>query len=155
MTAIRAKTGAENDRNTFLPFARVSRDQGTRLVRFGVVGVGATFVYAIVAYILAGVFPRSAALASLIAFSISGVVSYYGHRLFTFKSGGSHARSAPRFVGVNLLAYGFSAAIPWILSDWLGYRPTISIAIVCIVIPVMNYLLLNLFVFKGDDAPHA
>ena len=63
-------------------------------------------------------------------------------------------RSASRFVSVNVLAYGVSAAIPWIVSDWLGYRPAISIAMVCIVIPVMNYLLLNLFVFKRDDAPH-
>ena len=55
-----------------------------RVVRFGLVGIAATALYALIAFLLTFVIPGSAAIASLIAFSLSGVFSYFGHRRFTF-----------------------------------------------------------------------
>jgi putative flippase GtrA len=123
-----------------------------RVVRFGLVGITATALYALIAFLLTFVIPGSAAIASLIAFSLSGVFSYFGHRRFTFQSHDNVKRSASRFACVNAFAYGVSAAIPLIVTDTLAYRPEASIALVCIVIPVMNYLLLNWFVFRGGTA---
>ena len=125
---------------------------GHRLVRFGIVGLAATALYALVAFALTHVLPSSAALASLIAFGISGIFSYCGHRMFTFQASGGHARSASRFAGVNILAYAVAAIIPWIVSDILGYRPVLGFALVCIFIPAMNFVLLNIFVFNEPAA---
>ena len=123
-----------------------------RIVRFGLVGIAATALYALLAYAFAYLIPWSAGLGSLIAYAISAAFSYLGHRLFTFKNRDTIAGSASRFAGVNVLAYGVSAVIPWAMTDWLGYAPVVSIALVCLVIPAMNFLLLNLFVFKSDAA---
>lgn len=120
-------------------------------LRFVVVGLSATLIYAIVAWLLTHFTNWRTALCSLIAFFISGAFSYLGHRLFTFRSRDSVARTAGRFAGVNLLAYCVAGAIPWVVSDIFGFAAIISIALVCIVIPVMNFALLNLFVFKSSS----
>ena len=128
-----------------------------RMLRFALVGVAATLLYAVIAFALAYVSMLPAAVTSLIAYCTAGVLSYFGHRLFTFKAGGGHARPAARFVGINLLGYAVAAVIPWVLSDRLGYPAAIGIVLVCIVIPAMNYVLFNLFVFREPvaDARHA
>lgn len=92
------------------------------------------------------------ALASLVAFGAGAVFSYFGHRLFTFRSKAAHGRSLSRFAGVNALAYATATGLPWILCDRMGFAPLAGILAVCIVVPVMNFTLLNFYVFRQPPA---
>ena len=120
-----------------------------RLVRFGIIGVGVTLVYAMLTMLLHYVAGTSTAVASFFGHCCVAVLSFFGHRKFTFQHSGNIGRSIPRFIGVNLLGNLVAVAGPWIVSDILRYPAVLSIALVCVLVPTMNYLLLNIFVFHN------
>ena len=120
-----------------------------RLVRYGIIGVGVTLVYAILTLVLHYVAGTSTAVASFVGHCCVAVLSFFGHRMFTFQDSGNIARSIPRFIGVNLLGNLVAVAVPWLVSDVLRYPAIVSIALVCLLVPTMNYLLLNIFVFHN------
>lgn len=119
-----------------------------KVLRFGIIGIASTLLYAIIALVFAYSTAMPAALASLIAYAICGVFSYLGHRLFSFKSKAPVGKSTASFVVVGMLGYVIGVGVPWVGSDIMGYQPVISIALVCVLIPAMNFVLLNWFVFK-------
>ncbi|MCC2095454.1 MAG: GtrA family protein [Hyphomicrobiales bacterium] len=126
-----------------------------RVVRFGIIGIGSTLIYALFAVILHYLANVPTVAASFAAFCCGAVFSYFGHRIFTFHDTGRIGRSVPRFIGVNLLGNGIAIGLPWVVSDMLQYPAMLSIVLVCIVVPVMNYVLLKSFVFhKGHSGSH-
>lgn len=122
-----------------------------RIGRFAAIGIASTLLYAALAHGISVLTPLPAAAASLLAFAAGAVFSYFGHRMFTFRSKQSHGQAVSRFAGVNLLAYLVALFVPLVLSDVLGYRPLVSFGAVCVIVPVMNFVLLNVWVFR----PHA
>jgi len=119
-----------------------------QLARFGLVGVGCSVLYASLAWSLTVLGALPAIAASVTAYSIAGVFSYFGQKLFTFRNAAPHAEAAPRFLASFVLGVGIATCAPLVLTDRLGLPPLIAILFTCGVVPVINYGVLSLLVFS-------
>lgn len=117
--------------------------------RFAVVGLTATVLYVVLVYLLAALLRGIAgpASVSLLAYVLAASYSYSAHRLFTFMSNGAHKVQLPRFVVLSLAGAAISFFIPVIAENWLSLPNFISVAAVCVVIPVFNFFVLDRWVF--------
>ena len=125
-----------------------------RIVRFGTVGIAATLTYAASAFILSYGPPSallSAAAASFVAYVIAMPVSYLGHKHLTFGSHGAHILEAPRFLASAVLGIGISCLLPLIVVDGLALAPAVSIILACILVPVINFVVLESWVFASEE----
>ncbi|MER8671189.1 GtrA family protein [Mesorhizobium sp. M1156] len=73
--------------------------------------------------------------------------SYLAHKLVTFASGGSHRSEAPRFFLLTATGFAVAYAAPALLTAKLGLPPIIAILVTCLLVPAINLLLLDRWVF--------
>ena len=66
------------------------------LIRFGLVGGSATLAYLIIAILFEWLLSIDAVYVSFCAYSLAAVVSFFGHRYFTFSRQGRTAGQAIR-----------------------------------------------------------
>ncbi len=118
-----------------------------RPLRLVAVGVSATFAYSIFSLGLVWLAGFSAPLASLLGHSLAGIVSYYGHRIFTFEVTGEHNGAPARFIVLNVTSYLIACFSPWIAVEFFKLSSMTAIFITAIVIPTINVLLISKFVF--------
>jgi len=124
-----------------------------QLMRFGVVGVSCAVLYTSLAWSLTVVAGLPAIAGSVLAYAISGVFSYLGQKLFTFRSSTPHAEAAPRFLLVFLAGVTVAACAPMLLTDRMRLPPLVAIVFTCGVVPVINYAVFSLLVFgRGAQA---
>ncbi len=126
-----------------------------RISRFALIGGASTLIYAACAFILSGgigpmILP--AVLASIAAYAAAAIFSYAGHKYVTFVSGGAHVFEAPRFVALTALGLAISWFLPAVLVGGFGLAPLVPIMITCIVVPVLNYVVLDRWVFASGTA---
>jgi putative flippase GtrA len=119
-----------------------------QLTRFGVVGVSCAVLYASLAWSLTVIAGLPAIVGSVTAYAISGVFSYLGQKLFTFRSAAPHAEAAPRFLLVFLAGVGVAACAPMLLTDRMRLPPLVAIVFTCGVVPVINYGVFSRLVFS-------
>jgi putative flippase GtrA len=134
-----------NDTASSKPSSGFSRY--ARAVRFAVVGLAATFAYAILATVFHGAFPFPAAVSSGLAYAVCAVGSYLGHRYFTFSTVSQKPRGAQAFTLLSLTGHGLSVLVPAVLSDYLGFATMVSTVVTCTVIPLSSALLTARLVF--------
>jgi putative flippase GtrA len=118
-----------------------------KLSRFAVIGAGTTAMYAL----LALAFSHSgiaATGASVLAFLITSIFSYAGHKYVTFASGGSHAFEVPRFLAVGASSLTTVSVLPAVLTGMLGLPAAVPILLACIVVPAVNYVVMGRWVFR-------
>ena len=120
-----------------------------RLLRFGAVGGIATLIYAAVAYSLTRFAGLGAVLASVAGYGVAGVWGYVGHRYFTFRSTDRHVADAPRFIAAQLLGVGIAVAAPYLMTDLWHAPPLAPILVTCIAVPLLNFVILDLLVFRS------
>jgi putative flippase GtrA len=120
-----------------------------RVMRFLLVGGTATLSYALLVTLANLWLPLPAGLNSLLAYGLSMPVSYAGHRLFTFNSARAHGQTAPRFMLTSAVGYGLAFLIPAVMTDALGWSSHLATLVSCTAIPLVNFVLLSVFVF-GD-----
>ncbi len=123
------------------------------LVRFGVVGLVATVTYLIVSIVV-----RSAGAGNYFAnfsgYIASVAISYFGHRIVTFRSKQAHRRQGPRFILVSLLAFGLTNLIVYIFVDRLNLAFAFAAVAVAVSIPLFTWLLARTWVFRpGKRGP--
>lgn len=126
----------------------VLREDLPRLMRFGVVGVGCAILYAALAWTLTTLAGMAPVAASVAAYSVAGVASYLGQKLFTFRSDAPHADAAPRFLAVFLVGIAIATAAPFLMTDRLHLPPLVAIVFTCGVVPLINYGVLGRLVFR-------
>ncbi|CAH2400024.1 GtrA family protein [Mesorhizobium escarrei] len=123
------------------------------LARFGLVGIAATSLYAVLAIALVkskwiGFTPVQASLA---AYAAAAVFSYLAHKSVTFMSNGSHRSEAGRFVLLTATGFAVAYAAPALLTAKLGLPPIIAILVTCLIIPAVNLLILDRWVFAQRE----
>lgn len=129
--------------NTYAPLIR-------KLVRFGLVGTLVTGSYALVTYSGVRYLYLSPQGANLLGCFVAIVLSYTGQKYFTFRSARGHRVELPRFLVVCVLAVlASSASVACAQGAGLDYR--IGILGAAIVIPLCNFVVLNLWVFATRD----
>ena len=123
------------------------RDTTGRVARFAGVGAAATAIYAILAWGLTFLAGIPATAASVAAYAMAAVFSYFGHKRVTFRSGRPHAREVPRFVAATAIGLALAVAFPLIFTDRLHWPRLVAIVLTCIAVPAANYLILEFLVF--------
>lgn len=120
-----------------------------RISRFALVGLASTLLYAGLAFGFAQALDGvSMTGASLLAYAIAALFSYCGHKYLTFVSVGAHRIELPRFLALTTAGVVVVTLLPAVLSDGLGLSPAAPILLACIVIPVVNYVVLQGWVFR-------
>lgn len=119
--------------------------------RFVLVGGAATALYALLALgldRLIGTVANQATL-SLSAYLLAAGFSYFAHRIFTFASEGDRRFEVPRFALLTISGATISFALPVLLQSWIELPMLVSVIAVCIVIPLINFVVLERWVFTG------
>jgi putative flippase GtrA len=117
------------------------------LIRFGLVGGSATLAYLIIAILLDWLLSIDAVYVSFCAYSLAAVISFFGHRYFTFSRKGRAAGQAIRFVVSTLIGFSVAVLIPVIFHM---FAPLVTYVMVAVLVPIMSFLLLKFFVFTGS-----
>lgn len=127
--------------------APAGRPGAALLSRFAAVGLLSTAVYAVLALLLSGpwiAFPQVAASAA--AYATATVFSYLAQKFVTFRSPGAHRQQAPRFAAAAVLGFAVATIIPAVTAA-LGAPVLVPVALTCVLVPVLSFLLLSRWVF--------
>lgn len=131
--------------NTYTPLI-------AKLLRFGLVGTLVTGSYALVTYSGVHYLHLLPQVANLIGCCVAIMLSYTGQKYFTFRSARGHRFELPRFLVICVLAVlASSASVACAHGAGLDYR--IGILGAAVVIPLCNFVVLNLWVFATRDQP--
>ncbi|WP_040577624.1 GtrA family protein [Methylopila sp. M107] len=127
-----------------------------KLGRFALVGIAATALYAVLAWLLVAFAGAAPLVASVVAYAGASCWSYLAHRSITFRSGRAHAAAVPRFALTTLCGMALASGLT-ILGERLGLRYEFAIAATCVAVPVFSFLVLDRIVFArpavGGGAP--
>jgi putative flippase GtrA len=113
-----------------------------RTLRFALVGVAATAIYAVLAWAGTEGLGLPSPLASIAAYAFAALCSYVGHRSMTFTSDRRHREAVPLFGGIAVFGYVVALGAPWLLTEKLGAPAHAAILTTCMLVPVFNYLAL-------------
>jgi putative flippase GtrA len=119
-----------------------------KLLRFIVSGVVAAGVYyfALSALLSSGVHPL---IGGALAYIAAMPVSFSLHKIFTFRSKDRFSNEAPRFVLASIVGIAVASVTPALLLHQTSMSKHVASVITCILTPLMTYLLLNTWVFRG------
>ena len=119
------------------------------VVRFGLVGATATGLYAVLATAFSKVDSIGLApvQASVAAYSITALFSYFAHKSITFGSSGSHRSEGARFVLLTASGFAIACGTPALLTVGLGLPSIIAVLATCFAIPAVNLFVLDRWVF--------
>ncbi len=122
------------------------RSRGALVSRFAVVGLASTGLYFVLALAFAEGLGVAAVTASLLAYVLATVFSYLAQKFVTFRSHGAHTAEAPRFLVLTAFGFAVATALP-ALGTQLGWPSIVPFALTCVVIPVVNFFVLDRWVF--------
>jgi putative flippase GtrA len=115
------------------------------LIRFGIVGASATLAYLIIAIALDWLLPLATVYISFLAYALGAMVSFFGHRLFTFSHAGAVRGQAVKFAISTVIGFTVAILIPVIFHM---FTPNITYLMVAIIVPILSFLMLKFFVFS-------
>ncbi|WP_353643947.1 GtrA family protein [Mesorhizobium sp. WSM2239] len=117
------------------------------------VGVAATILYFVLASSTSVILQVSPSISSVVAYLLSAVFSYCGHKYLSFTSSGAHTIEAPRFVVTTTLGLLIAYLLP-LAAERMGLPHFVAYAAVCLVVPMVNFVLLKRWVFRIGNSPH-
>lgn len=120
-----------------------------RIVRFGIVGVGSTLIYAVLAWIFTVRMEMPAVVGSILAYCCGAVFSYTTHRRVTFRSRQSVRHEAPRFAGISFAGWIVAIISPLILTNAWGLPPIVAIVFASVAVPILSFIGMERFVFRA------
>ena len=118
-----------------------------QFIRFGIVGAGSGFVYALVTWLgvqFAGLPPPQA---SVIGYLVSIPMNFLGQRNFAFLSKGSKRLEFVKFCLVHALNAMLAHVVMWTVTKHLQWNYIWGIGLVILIIPFFTYFWLTVFVF--------
>ncbi|WP_409558555.1 GtrA family protein [Brucella sp.] len=117
----------------------------SKIVRFGLVGGGATFVHVIVAAIALYFSPTlPIVLVNMTAFSFAVIVSYVGHMFFTFQTRGSLLK----FIITSLIGLLSNNIVAYSSYEMTGFK-FFSVLLGTLIAPFVVYVLSTFWVFSN------
>lgn len=123
-------------------------------MRFGLVGILATALYAVLATVLMqpGWIGLPPVRASLTAYAAAALFSYLAHKSVTFMSRGRHLTEAPRFLLLTAAGFAVAYGMPALLTDLLDLPGIVPVLVTSIFIPMLNLLVLRHWVFARRNS---
>lgn len=128
---------------------RISRLLEPRIVRFVIVGGGATALLMTLTYafLRLGIAPFPAGLG---AYALSFVAAYLLQRNWTFRGAGRLRRTLPRYFALQLGLALTSGGLSHVLNDALGWTPAATSAVMTVCVSAISYLGSSRWVFAGE-----
>jgi|688.fasta_scaffold162468_2 putative flippase GtrA len=130
------------------PSALITRG---RIVAYGAVGLSAALVFIVVTRLAQAGGGLQLVPAAAVGFSASFVLSYFGHRWLTFRSAGAKAAEIPRFLVTSLMCFGLTLGCTHVFASRFGLSDLAALALTSAIVPVLNFLLMAVFVFVRRD----
>lgn len=118
-----------------------------RIVRFTVVGMTVTVTYFLLALLLSSVSNIETVSASAVAYVMSALLSFWGHRKITFKSDQAILGELVKFLLANGVGLFLATIIPAIISGYFAMSSLVSFTVVMGVVPAISFLMMRYFVF--------
>lgn len=128
-------------------FSTLKSKLNRKLLKFIFIGGTGTSLYIVLTLIFNGALGLQPAAASFTAHCITALYSYVGHRVFTFASNRPHRQAITSFTGLTLVGYGFSIAIPWLMTSVYGLPLIVPVLVTSVTVPVFNFLMMERVVF--------
>ncbi len=144
--------GDDGTRGPACDAAIVARSTARTLLTFAGVGLTATVLYFVLASTASALFQAPAAVCSVVAYLLSAILSYYGHKHLSFVSSGAHLLEAPRFVAATGLGLLLAYLIPMAVER-VGWPHVVAYMAVCLIVPAVNFVLLKSWVFRTGALP--
>jgi putative flippase GtrA len=131
---------------TFLPPEH--RDTAGQIIRFGVVGIGLTVLYAAIYWPLA-TFVMWPVFAVVIAFAVAVSVGFFLHSRWSFKGHGKveDRRTKLQFLMVQTVGFLLNATFTWICTDVMHGPTWWPLVPAVLVTPLATYFLNRIWVF--------
>ncbi len=119
-------------------------------LRFATVGGCVALIYVLLYMFLVGG-GLSFWWANLIAFLTATIVQYVGQTCWTFRKPLVAPSQIGRFLTLIAIGLGSSALITNILSPKFGNNDWIAACLVAVMLPALNYFVMNLWVFNSKN----
>jgi putative flippase GtrA len=132
----------------------LNRDRYWTFVRFFSSGVVCAFVYAFVARSMLGM-GRTPIHAGFIAYLAAMPVSLMLHRWFSFRSTHPAFPEAVRFTASAMVGLAVATYAPHLLIGSSGIDEDIAIALTCVATPIVNFVLMDRWVFRTISTHHS
>lgn len=120
-----------------------------QLARFGVIGIISTVIHLGTALALRELTSLAPLAANLGGFVCAVMFSYFGHAKLTFRQGAWQGEQFTRFAITALSALSVSSLITWWMTDRMGASFALAMLLVGAVVPVVNFIVLKLWVFEN------
>jgi putative flippase GtrA len=120
-----------------------------KLVTFGAVGIAASLIYGGTFLSLLHLSMLPVLAINAVAFAASAVCSYIGHYHLTFRSDAVHRVSVAKFLVLCGMGYILSSGIVF-AGEWLKLPPEFDVAATFVVLPIMNFVVMQFWVFTGQ-----
>lgn len=117
------------------------------ILRFGVVGAGASATYVLVALLVerAGLSPQGANLVAVVA---STTVSFLGHLFYSFRKTSVKGRYVVRFLGQSAAVYVVTIAGTHAGTVWLGWPYWVVVFAIAAAVPLFTWTAGRFWVFR-------
>lgn len=125
----------------------IYRREGWRVLKFGSVGIVATLVHYGIATGFAELGGIGMVTANLIGWVVALLVSWHGHRHFTFSKTEFGRASPLMFAAVSVFAIGVSSGVAYVMG-LLAAPPYIGLLFAIGIIPAMTFLGHRFVVFR-------
>ena len=125
------------------------RSESARILRFVAIGGVSTLIYGVLTLALSDRHGLGlpATFAAMGGYGAGAVFSYCGHRFVTFMSDGAVGFEIPRFAVANAIGFLLSFALAAVLTDLAGLSLSVPVALSCVLVPALNFVILRKFVF--------
>jgi len=119
-----------------------------RLMRYLVSGVAISTAYTVTVLLLVSTFQVMGPVpASTLSFLIWTPISYAVHRDFTFRYEGSQQAAVVKFLITFVARLGASAYVVYFSTQVMGWNYLVGVFGNWVVLPLINYIVLTLWVF--------
>ena len=132
--------------------ANILPEKLQKIVRFGISGIVSTIFYFILVNVFVLFFIVKPVQASLYSYLLSLILSYLMQSRFTFRSFNDNPEKIARFVIAALLGLLVAHYGMKYVTESFNLHFLYGATLICVVIPVVNYILMNNWIFK-DQKP--
>ncbi len=139
----------KQDINSFRDFKHFDKETFFEILRYGIMGVINTIIYAVSGLILHHIFNFSPLNANFIAVILSIMTGFIGHNFYTYRQEKIQFSSFMRFMCIQILMLIISQSIVFVVVNILGLIYEVALLLSIAILPPIAWSLGHLWVFKG------
>ncbi len=117
-------------------------------VRFGLIGIAATLIHTVAAYLLTWTTGLDQVWINTIAFLIAFVISGIGHCFYTFRVETGRVQAIAKWLIVSVIGVALGNLIIWASMQQLGLGRNLAQAGGILIVPVWSYIAGKLWAFR-------